>query len=1519
MSLRSGRRQARLEARKAKGSGKQPDNSKLAAAASKTKKPAKAKGDDFIDSDGDDDDNVDGNGGGSGKKKLPRGFVDEDIDDDEAFNSEDERLFGELFASKPQSAKQKAKAKAAKTAPKAGKSSKNGKGAAALSLNEDSSDDGRIEDSDGNIEYSDEDIPTMDLDQMIESDDEDAKKPAAAKPASKKDAASAAKRAADAKAAAAAVAPAKKAAAKKLPTPSESEVSDSEADSEADDEDDSAADADADADSDADDEDEDAEYDEDEDGDEDEDEDEAEADDEGSDSDTEVPDLDLLLATADGTTDQSALSAAQRKTQSEFLSMLAGLEAQDKKVEALKQEKLHGVGRRAGELVSLSAQRGEFLEEDALGTVPAMKPAAVKTFDDGLGGGDSDDDDGGAALFASMGVDITDGKAGSAAAVAAAAATKAGKKLASDKAKAKAAEKGKAGAGATSKEDAEAAASGKLSVSALLATLSQAAGTGRTRTRADRGDAMNDDNDDDDAFDEDADADDDDLRGASGSKLAAAAETIAKQLRKLNRSDAVKTLAAPLTDVQQEALERAIAHDATAEEVSRWDAVVQKNRESTRLVFSQSKPKKRFTTSASLQASFNPVSDLERDLESVMQTYGLSETAMRARERETLAENMITEDETLERQAKMRRMRAVMFYHEEKLKQAAKIKSKRTRKLRRKENERKQLSIEELEEIDPAMAEIERLKQEMNRAKERATLAHATKSQWARRQLARSSDGAKIARKAIADQIAISRELRAKMAQLGAKDGDDDDAAADAAAADGDRRADSELSSDEEAARDERRFASLQREYGVDASQGNAMDDGEQPMSDRAPRRPTVGSALQATVTAADGSKVKGVMALAFMQRAADKQRATTKAMLESMNDGDGDGDADDADAIAFGEDKDGAAAARQQKRAADESASNSAASATGNARRTVGAASSAQNEAGAAQALLDDKRRAAAAAEEAVPVMIARGALTGAAAAAAAAAAKADAVATLTGKRAGQALTTVNGGKGVATFTGSLFDVDVDDFGTGDGAAATAKGTAPTRADGKSAAAAGLASALAQLSSQEQRRRVDEKDQQNLAEQRLRDELEREEREAAAAVGLKTRSQKAGEDDVNVEELVLSDDDAAISDDDQGKSVEPAKRKAGPKSQHALSVAPRSATATVAAGANADKNSKKPDAASGDIELSDDDGDNGDAGAGAWGRNSASEARGGRAAPVKDRLTQGAPLGDKGAAVLNQKAAAAAAIAAGKVAATASVGLPGAVGALAEAGDVVLDTSTSLIVKPRLVLQGDVDDERFDGEDEGAGVDLLDQAEQAKIVAMAFSAGADELAEFEKSKKAGIEANLPQVDPLAGGLPGWGAWGGAGKIKVNAKRARKEAELRAKAQADVEARRAAILGARSDLNLKGVEINQDKHKAVDKYKIAVIPSAYASREQYDAAMRMPLGADWQTNSMHRLMVRPAVSTKAGEIIAPLRWTKGMAAEHQGKLAAQGKVGVAKERKRTAHSANITLEGGKKIARGGPV
>ncbi|CAI5734813.1 unnamed protein product [Hyaloperonospora brassicae] len=163
--------------------------------------------------------------------------------------------------------------------------------------------------------------------------------------------------------------------------------------------------------------------------------------------------------------------------------------------------------------------------------------------------------------------------------------------------------------------------------------------------------------------------------------------------------------------------------------------------------------------------------------------------------------------------------------------------------------------------------------------------------------------------------------------------------------------------------------------------------------------------------------------------------------------------------------------------------------------------------------------------------------------------------------------------------------------------------------------------------------------------------------------------------------------------------------------------------------------------------------------------------------------------------------------------------------------------------------------------------------AGQDELVRRAFDFVAeedDELAK-EKDRLAGQDADAKKGAEIAKlvGMSGWGSWAGEG-VRVSKHQLAREQKAKSIAQA---AKQKALAG-RKDARLDKVLINEKKDKKAAKYKVKDVPYPFTSREEYEAAIRNPLGSDWNTSHMTNVLTAPKILKRAGTAIAPLVLTK---------------------------------------------
>lgn len=203
--------------------------------------------------------------------------------------------------------------------------------------------------------------------------------------------------------------------------------------------------------------------------------------------------------------------------------------------------------------------------------------------------------------------------------------------------------------------------------------------------------------------------------------------TLKKSMKVLtSTSNKTKTLSAPLPQRAQERLDREAAYEQTKEEVDKWSATMKHIKQAEHLSFPlQSQPEGR-VSNLELAAKFKPSNELESAVDNLLKSAQLRDQDIAGTEALKMAH--LSVEEVAARRAELRMMRELAFRADQKAKRIAKIKSKAYRRIRKKQKER--LGDEE-GDVDVEDAEA-RLKVEVERARERATLRHKATGKWAK-------------------------------------------------------------------------------------------------------------------------------------------------------------------------------------------------------------------------------------------------------------------------------------------------------------------------------------------------------------------------------------------------------------------------------------------------------------------------------------------------------------------------------------------------------------------------------------------------------------------------------------------------------------------------------------------------------------------------------------------------------------------------------------------------------------------
>uniref|UniRef100_A0A6U9R434 U3 small nucleolar RNA-associated protein 14 n=1 Tax=Picocystis salinarum TaxID=88271 RepID=A0A6U9R434_9CHLO len=256
------------------------------------------------------------------------------------------------------------------------------------------------------------------------------------------------------------------------------------------------------------------------------------------------------------------------------------------------------------------------------------------------------------------------------------------------------------------------------------------------------------------------------LRGLGDSKGIA---KVKKGLQKLETK--AKPTEPPLPKGIREREQRKAGYEITKKDISKWKDLVKSNREKRTLVFAKPAEAMPKLTTAALAAKFQADNEMEKEVAGLLKE-AKADTTQNVVEEEGLAMKSMTKAEMEERKDKLAKMRALMFYQEERSKRLKKIKSKEYHRRQNKTVEKVADRLAGLEDSDEDALQEEALKAEYARAEERLTLKHRNTSRWARRALKKGLHNSKPGvKEMLVEQMRIGEGLRQKI--LG-KDGSGD-------------------------------------------------------------------------------------------------------------------------------------------------------------------------------------------------------------------------------------------------------------------------------------------------------------------------------------------------------------------------------------------------------------------------------------------------------------------------------------------------------------------------------------------------------------------------------------------------------------------------------------------------------------------------------------------------------------------------------------------------------------------------
>ncbi|KAL6066780.1 Small-subunit processome, Utp14 [Balamuthia mandrillaris] len=235
-----------------------------------------------------------------------------------------------------------------------------------------------------------------------------------------------------------------------------------------------------------------------------------------------------------------------------------------------------------------------------------------------------------------------------------------------------------------------------------------------------------------------------------------------KHLKDLT-SDKLK-VGVPLERPDKERIIRRTAFKQASKLMSnKWVPTVTANRRADHLSFPFNESHAPNPSTNVLAGHFEAKTSLEQDIAQILRDSGIQEEKIQ--EFEELQAKKLSKEEIQQREALIQKTKRLLFYQELKMKRRKKIKSKQYRKILKKQKERKQLSLEELGELDQEEAKRQMEKLERMRIEERMTQRHRNKGAWARQQLKRGVVDTE-SRKAISNQMKIREQLLKKQQSM---------------------------------------------------------------------------------------------------------------------------------------------------------------------------------------------------------------------------------------------------------------------------------------------------------------------------------------------------------------------------------------------------------------------------------------------------------------------------------------------------------------------------------------------------------------------------------------------------------------------------------------------------------------------------------------------------------------------------------------------------------------------------------
>ncbi|XP_013883625.1 U3 small nucleolar RNA-associated protein 14 homolog A [Austrofundulus limnaeus] len=236
---------------------------------------------------------------------------------------------------------------------------------------------------------------------------------------------------------------------------------------------------------------------------------------------------------------------------------------------------------------------------------------------------------------------------------------------------------------------------------------------------------------------------------------------VRKQLKDLERSK--KTVECPVSKQETQRIQRDLAFQKAASEVSRWRSIITQNQRAEQLVFPLNPEPSGRRPMERVVMGWKAQTPLEQEVFALLSAnkQPINDPVLTPAEEASL--KAMSLEEAKARRAELQKARALQSYYESKTRRERKIKSKKYHRVQNKSKQKDLLkSFEEMVKVDPQGALEELKKLELSRMQERMSLKHQNRGKWAKSRAIMAKYDLE-ARRSMQQQLEVNKELTQKL------------------------------------------------------------------------------------------------------------------------------------------------------------------------------------------------------------------------------------------------------------------------------------------------------------------------------------------------------------------------------------------------------------------------------------------------------------------------------------------------------------------------------------------------------------------------------------------------------------------------------------------------------------------------------------------------------------------------------------------------------------------------------------